>query len=141
MDKNIALFEAMRGLRKQMEGNFENLAKELDITASELLVLLDIYLYPKTSLIDLCARTGMKKSSVSRIISRLEEKSLLTRATCPNSKREVELNVTETFLENDFCWNHTFENLFPNLKDTDTTLKNIEALTQVLTAEAKKETE
>lgn len=134
MKDKTELFKAIVGLRKEIDHNLESLAKDFDITSNELLVLLDVYLYPETSLISLCERTGLKKSAVSKMIGRLEEKELLARSVCPKSKREVELNVSDGFLAKKFSWNESIKILFPHMKNYDKTLKRINALNKAVTS-------
>lgn len=132
LENNINLFKSVIELKKQIDNNLEELAKSMRITSSELLVLLDVQLYPNTSLVDLCNRTGLKKSAVSKMIGRLEEEGLLVREVCPTSKREVILNITDQFLAKEFCWNESIRILFPKSKNHEKTSKQIENLTKVL---------
>lgn len=132
MTTKIKLFESLVELRKQMDLNFEDYAKKRNMTSSELLVLLDTHLNPKSSLLEVCERTGFKKSAVSKMVNRLEEKGLITKTTCPKSKREVELVVTEDFLGEALCWESTVEQLVPNARNEEALYKHIKAINKAL---------
>lgn len=50
------------------------------------------------SINELISRMIDKSSNASRIVDKLEEKEFVTRKTCPNDRRQVEVSITESGL-------------------------------------------
>ena len=85
-----ALRRFVRGLRLAAQGA----ERTLGISAAQLFVLQQLADEPAESMKDLAARTHTDQSSVSVVVTRLEERGLVERAVSPKDARRTEVNLT-----------------------------------------------
>lgn len=79
-----------------LEERFDLLARDFDITARQVIVLDAIAHDDKPSQTDICAQTGIDRSTLADIMRRLETKRFLTRRRSRQDARRYSVRLTES---------------------------------------------
>ena len=119
-----------------MMNELEQQAKELGYHKSEFIIITDVLQNPRTTLMDLCHRTGMKKSAASKIINQLIERDIIDRSACKTDRRALHLTISNEDIAKTFCRTEMLSNLFPNeckgKCDLDEIIDSLETLETIL---------
>ncbi len=81
-------------VRNLMMSKLDELLKDYDLTGSQYAVIKHIAEGRADTLAKLCDLLQYDKGAMSRILSRMEDKSLITRKPCPNDGRAFRLALT-----------------------------------------------
>ncbi len=81
-------------VRNLMMSKLDELLKDYDLTGSQYAVIKHIAEGRADTLAKLCDLLQYDKRAMSRILSRMEDKSLITRKPCPNDGRAFRLALT-----------------------------------------------
>lgn len=84
----------MRFISNQVSGNFEKLLRQRDMSVSEWVVMRTLYQRDGVSHAELQFTLGMTKGATSKIVSRLETRSLLERRLAEHGSRDQLLTLT-----------------------------------------------
>lgn len=76
----------------------ETYKSKFGLSMPEWRIMMILAEYPESSADDICHRTGIEKSVVSRSLARLLERQLVTRRTGERDRRRSILNLSETGL-------------------------------------------
>jgi len=82
-------------LRGYMHMAMDEQVADLDISAAQAIVLMRISLYPDTPAATLCRFGGYDTGAMTRMLDKLAEKGLLSRARSETDRRVVQLQLTE----------------------------------------------
>ena len=85
----------LRFVSNHVSGRFEKSVEDAGVSLSDWVALRSMYGRSETSAATLMAELGMTKGAISKIISRLEEKGLLTRETSDSDRRAQYLALTK----------------------------------------------
>lgn len=87
------------------------------INRTELIVLLDIYYNNNSSLKQICERSGLKKSHVSKSVEQLVNRGFISREVCNTNRREIRLSPIISELEKELCIPSIIDEIFDNFKE------------------------
>lgn len=87
------------------------------INRTELIVLLDIYYNNNSSLKQICERSGLKKSHVSKSVEQLVNRGFISRELCNTNRREIRLSPIISELEKELCIPSIIDEIFDNFKE------------------------
>jgi hypothetical protein len=107
------LFGAYLEARAKIKLKMERGAGTLGICGSQLLVLIDAHRHPGTGLVELCRRTGLKKSAASKLTGALVEAGLLVRTEVEGDRRVIALKASSALLDKGFCSTDSVKSIFP----------------------------
>lgn len=89
------VMNAIRAIVRALRLNTRAIERQLGISLAQLWVLQILKEKPAESLNELAAATATHQSSVSVVVRRLSDASLVTRATAPEDKRRVRIELTD----------------------------------------------
>lgn len=135
-NKLNTIYCKMLTLTDLMMNKLEQQAKDLGYHKSEFIIITDILQNPRTTLMDLCHRTGLKKSAASKVINQLIEKGVIDRSACETDRRALHLKITNPEISKTFCRQAMLADLFPNecegKCDLDEIIESLEKLETIL---------
>lgn len=87
-----SIYAKLQHIQELMGSNLADMAKDYNLSVSELMMVVDIKTYPNTDLQSVCARLGLKKSLASKILKKLVEEGVILRSQDSTDQRKVCLN-------------------------------------------------
>lgn len=88
------LLKAVQTKTKQRIGEY---CHSCGISVQEAVLLREVASAPGITLVELCRRGGLTKSTASSMIARLEERGILVREVPPENRRTIRLYLVEGF--------------------------------------------
>lgn len=115
MNKQLeSIYENILLLNDAFRNKLEKEAKELGFTKSEFIVITDLIENEPSKLMEIVKRTGIKKTTVSKIINQLIDRGIISKDACPSDGREFYLKVIDINVKEKFCKATMLEKIFPN---------------------------
>ncbi len=93
--------------------NIEAAASATGLGRTRFLIAMDVIEHPATTLSELCARTGLKKSAASRLVDLMVGEALLTRGRPGDDRRSLSLDAGPALDRDAFCSESALKAIFP----------------------------
>ncbi len=100
---SIDIFQLVRSIQASLVGKITKNAATMGLSATQMLVLYEVYDQPNMTLQELCQRLELPKSTVSRIVDSLVERSYMIREIPKDNRRTVQLRLPEQLSAGSNC--------------------------------------
>lgn len=100
---SIDIFQLVRSIQASIVGKLTKEATTMGLSSTQMLVLYEIYDHPNMTLQELCNSLGLPKSTVSRLIDNLVERTYVDREIPKDNRRTVRLQISKKFASSGTC--------------------------------------
>lgn len=93
------ILKLLRSIQGSLNNNMKSNAEDFGLNTTEFMVMFEIYNNEGISLNSLSKMLNLPKSSVSRIVDQLVEKSIVYRIIPEENRRTIKLSINKDFLK------------------------------------------